>query len=464
MNFSNKAQQQDPIIALATPNGVSAIAVIRLSGKGSIEIVNKVFYGKDLTQQPSHTIHFGVICQDHTVIDEVLVSIFIAPHSFTKEDSVEISCHGSPFIVAQLIALFVAQGVRVADPGEFTKRAFLNGRFDLTQAEAVADLIAANSASTHQIALNQMRGGFSSQLQELRKALIHMAALLELELDFSEEDITLVDRTHLKMLTTELLATLQQLIESFKSGNVIKNGIAVTILGAPNVGKSTLLNALLQEARAIVSPIAGTTRDSIEGSLHLGGLLFRFVDTAGLREKASDDIEAIGMERAKQQASKAKVVLYLVDLSCTTIAQAEQAAAQAITTLHLEKTSFIKIGNKMDIASSATLAAFKANHYLLMAAQSNAGIDALKENLLKVVNQAQIQTAETVVVNARHYERLQKSKISLERVQTGLEEHLPNELLASAIQIALHTLGEITGAITTEEILGEIFSKFCIGK
>ncbi|AWN82085.1 tRNA uridine-5-carboxymethylaminomethyl(34) synthesis GTPase MnmE [Candidatus Cardinium hertigii] len=451
---------QDPIIALATPNGVSAIAVIRLSGRGVIYAVNQVFKGKDLTQQASHTIHFGVIRQGQTVIDEVLVSIFIAPHSFTKEDSVEISCHGSPFIVAQLIELFVARGVRVADPGEFTKRAFLNGRFDLTQAEAVADLIAANSALTHQIALNQMRGGFSSQLQELRKALIHMAALLELELDFSEEDIALVDRIHLKTLTTELLATLQQLIESFKLGNVIKNGIAVTILGAPNVGKSTLLNALLQEERAIVSPIAGTTRDTIEGHLNLDGLLFRFVDTAGLREKASDDIEAIGIERAKQQASKALVVLYLVDLSCMTVVQAEQA----IATLNLAKASLIKIGNKMDIASSAALTAFKAKNYLLTAAQTNEGIDKLKSKILNLFNQAQIQTAETVVVNARHYERLQKSKTALEAIRTGLEEHLPNELLASAIQIALHSLGEITGTITTEEILGEIFSKFCIGK
>lgn len=451
---------QDPIIALATASGVSAIAVVRLSGKDVIAIVNNVFRGKELTQQASHTIHFGLIEHNGTKVDEVLVAIFMAPHSFTKEDSVEISCHGSPLIITQLLQLFVEQGVRMAQPGEFTQRAFLNGRFDLVQAEAVADLIAADSALAHQTALNQMRGGFSSHLQELRNELIHFAAMLDLELDFAEEDVTFLDRTHLKALADKLIEALKLLIESFRLGNVIKNGLSVVITGKPNVGKSTLLNSLLQEERAIVSPIAGTTRDIIEGQLHLGGILFRFIDTAGLRETIADAIEAIGMERAKQQINKAFIVLYLVDLSDTTLIKAEQE----LVALGLSGLPILKIGNKMDVVPSTTLENFAAKDYFLIAAQTNTGVDKLKNKLLELVQHGQINTTGTIVVNARHYDRLQKCKQALETVITGLEHQLSNELLVLDINRARYALGEITGDITTEEILGEIFSKFCIGK
>ncbi|ROT47068.1 tRNA uridine-5-carboxymethylaminomethyl(34) synthesis GTPase MnmE [Candidatus Cardinium hertigii] len=451
---------QEPIIALATSSGVSAIAVVRLSGKGVIKCVNQVFHGADLTQQASHTIHFGVIQQGKTKIDEVLVSIFIAPHSFTKEDSVEISCHGAPFIVERLIQLFLDQGVRIAEAGEFTKRAFLNGRFDLSQAEAVADLIAADAALAHQIALSQMRGCFSSQLQELRNELIHFAAMLELELDFAEEDIDFVDRMHLKVLANKIIERLQLLIESFRLGNVIKHGVSVAIVGQPNVGKSTLLNTLLQEERAIVSPIAGTTRDTIEGLLHLGGLLFRFIDTAGLRESVTDAIEAIGIERTKQQVSKASIVVYLVDIANMTLAQAEEA----VMALGLEGFPLLKVGNKMDIATASTLESFSAKGYLLLSAQTASGIEVLKNELLKQVQHTSLHRVGTIVVNARHYELLQKSRQALQAVVIGLEEKLSNELLVVDIRNALYHLGQITGNITTEEMLGEIFSKFCVGK
>ncbi|WP_243518230.1 MULTISPECIES: tRNA uridine-5-carboxymethylaminomethyl(34) synthesis GTPase MnmE [unclassified Candidatus Cardinium] len=449
---------QDPIIALATPQGVSAIAVVRLSGRGVIQMVNQVFRGNDLTQQASHTIHFGVIQEGDTKIDEVLVSIFIAPHSFTKEDAVEISCHGAPFIVAALIQLFVAQGIRVAEPGEFTKRAFLNGRFDLAQAEAVADLIAADSTLAHQTALSQMRGGFSVTLQTLRQKLRHFAAMLELELDFAEEDVAFLDRNQLQTLASQLIDTLTLLIDSFQLGNVIKQGVAVVIVGKPNVGKSTLLNALLEEERAIVSPIAGTTRDTIEGSLHIGGIRFRFVDTAGLRATVSDAIEAIGIERTKQQLSKACIVLYLVDLSNTTFRQAEED----LVVLGLEGLPAIKIGNKMDLAPAIALESFK--DYFLMNAKKGSGLAVLKNKLLAMVQQESINGLGTIIINARHYDRLQKSKQALEAVVNGLAEQRSNEWLVVDINSALEALGEITGEITTEEILGEIFSKFCIGK
>ncbi|TDG94954.1 tRNA uridine-5-carboxymethylaminomethyl(34) synthesis GTPase MnmE [Cardinium endosymbiont of Culicoides punctatus] len=452
---------QDPIIALATPLGMSAIAVVRLSGKGVISMLNTVFRGNDLTKQASHTIHFGCIQKEDTMIDEVLVALFIAPHSFTKEDSVEISCHGSPFIVHQLIQLFIERGVRIAEPGEFTKRAFLNGRFDLTQAEAVADLISADSALAHQIALRQMRGGFASDLKALREELIHFAAMLELELDFSEENVECLDRTDLQALADKIIVAIRLLMESFSFGNVIKNGIPVVIAGKPNVGKSTLLNNLLHEERAIVSPIAGTTRDTIEGQLHLGGMLFRFIDTAGLRETVSDEIEAIGIDRTKQQLRKASVVFYLVDVSTTTLAEAEEE----LVALGLEGFPIIRIVNKVDIAiSESTLESFVQKDYLPISARANSGTDKLKNELLQIVAGAQLDTTGTVVMNARHYERLQKSKQALEAVITGLKMKLSSELLASDIRTALHHLGEITGDITTEDILGEIFSKFCIGK
>ncbi|MBX9890598.1 MAG: tRNA uridine-5-carboxymethylaminomethyl(34) synthesis GTPase MnmE [Amoebophilaceae bacterium] len=453
-------QKEDPIIALATPLGVGAIAVIRLSGKNIISIVNQVFHGKDLTKQPSHTLHFGVIQKGDRLIDEVLVSLFIAPHSFTKEDAVEISCHGSPFIIEQLIQLFIEQGVRMAEAGEFTKRAFLNGRFDLAQAEAVADLIAAESTLAHQTALHQMRGGFSLQLKALRSELVHFAAMLALELDFAEEAVEFLDRTALSQLVDKLILTLHDLVESFRLGNVIKHGISVVIVGKPNTGKSTLLNQLLEEERAIVSPIAGTTRDVIEGQLHLAGILFRFMDTAGLREAVSDEIEAIGMERTKQQVKKSTLMLYMVDLTEATFLAAEDALKK----LNPQGIALLKIGNKRDLATSTTIASFSNSDYLLLSAQDKTDIALLNSKLVEWVQQQKIQTTGAVVVNARHYDRLQQSKQALEEVKLGITQQLTNELLVVDIHSACYALGEITGEITTEELLGEIFSKFCIGK
>lgn len=452
---------QDPIIALATPAGMGAIAVVRLSGQYVIQIVNQVFHGKNLTTQASHTVHVGLIQKDQVVIDQVTVALFIAPHSFTKEDAVEISCHGSPFIVDQLLQLFVEQGVRIADPGEFTKRAFLNGRFDLTQAEAVADLIAADGARAHQTALNQMRGGFTLQLKELRRKLVHFSALVGVELDFSEEDIAFVDRNQLKALAQELTAHVTALLDSFRYGNVLKKGVSVVIVGQPNVGKSTLLNQLLQEERAIVSAIAGTTRDVIEGRLYIGGFLFRFVDTAGLRDTVADAIEAIGMERARQQLHKADVLLYVADLSEHAFAQAETA----LETLALPDLPLLKIGNKVDIAPASLLESFEKKDYVLLSAQQKETIVVLKDKLLALIQKdAAVDASTPIVVNARHYAHLLKSKQELEAVLEAIERGFPNELLAMEIRNALYPLGEITGEITNEEVLGQIFASFCIGK
>lgn len=451
---------QDPIVALATPCGVGSIAVIRLSGKNIVSIVNQVFYGKDLTKQASHTIHFGTIQRGDMIIDEVLVSIFLAPTSFTKEESVEISCHGSPFIVEKLLQLFIDQGVRMAEPGEFTKRAFLNGRFDLAQAEAVADLIQAESDIAHQAALKQMRGHFSAELQTLRNQLVHFAAMLALELDFSEEDVSFLDRDALSQLATQLIVPLEELIESFRLGNVLKNGLSIAIVGAPNAGKSTLLNHLLQEERAIVSPIAGTTRDTIEGQLHLGGVLCRFIDTAGLRDQVSDEIEAIGIERTKQQLSKSWMVLYVVDVVRTSWIEAEAMLEDVRT----HGGHLIKIGNKIDQATPMMIESFKKKDYLCISAQNGEDIAWIKNKLLAYIQDQPMPASGTIVANMRHYERLQSSKQALEEVLIGITQNLSNELLVVDVQKALYALGEITGEITTEELLGDIFSKFCIGK
>ena len=451
---------QEPIIALATPMGTSAIAVLRLSGKNVISLVNQVFKGKDLTKQASHTLHFGTILDGTELIDEVLIALFVSPHSFTKEDSIEIFCHGSPFIIQRLIQLFLKQGVRMAQAGEFTKRAFLNGRFDLTQAEAVADLIAADSTLSQQTALNQMRGGFSSKLKTLRSQLTHFLAMLELELDFSEEDVTFTDPKQLQTLAHTLIKELTTLLESFRLGNVIKNGIPVTIIGAPNAGKSTLLNHILQEERAIVSSIAGTTRDPIEGQLHLGGLLFRFTDTAGLRTNVLDEIETIGIERTKQALSKASIILYTIDLSCMTFHEAEEA----LKPFNTKHALLLKIGNKVDIAPKNILESFKNQDYLLISAKSDNDINHLKAKILAFVQKNQIHTPNSIFVNMRHYEQLKICKQAMQDVIKGLENNLSNELLAIDLHKAIYALGTITGEITTEDILEEIFSKFCIGK
>lgn len=451
---------QEPIIALATPPGKSAIAVIRLSGQGVISLVNQVFQGKDLTQQPSHTIHLGTLMDQGQVLDEVLVSLFKAPKSFTQEESVEIACHGSMYIVQQIIQVLIALGARLAKPGEFTQRAFLNGRFDLVQAEAVADLIAADTALAHQTALQQMRGGFSSQLKILREKLIHLGALLELELDFAEEDVAFADRTVLESLVQELLVHIEKLIQSFEVGNVIKNGLPIAIVGKPNAGKSTLLNALLQEERAIVSPIPGTTRDLIEAEKNIGGVVCRFIDTAGLRAHTTDTIEAIGIARAREKMQQAALILYIFDLTEESLASI-QSTLQELATLN---TPFIKVGNKLDVAPADLVKSLAQQDFVLIAAAQQQHINQIEKRIIQLFQLDQIAVTDTVIVNARHHESLVKGRGALLDVLQGLSQHLSNELLMLDIKRALDYLGEITGEITTENLLDELFSKFCIGK
>ncbi|MHA7877984.1 MAG: tRNA uridine-5-carboxymethylaminomethyl(34) synthesis GTPase MnmE [Bacteroidota bacterium] len=455
-----RPHQEDPIVALATPPGRSAIAVIRLSGEGVIELVGQVFRGKDLTQQASHTIHFGTIYDDKQLLDEVLVALFRAPKSFTQEDAVEISCHGSNFVVQQIIQLLIRHGARLAKPGEFTLRAFLNGRLDLAQAEAVADLIAADSAVAHRTALQQMRGGFSSKIKQLRAQFVHLASMLELELDFAEEDVAFIDRTALKQLAQALLAPITQLIQSFELGNVIKNGVPTVIAGKPNAGKSTLLNAMLNEDKAIVSHIPGTTRDFIEAEVNIGGINFRCIDTAGLRDATEDTIEAIGIAKTKEQLKKAAIVVYLFDLSTETLSSIHQVVAQ----LEASKVPYIKVGNKIDVASSSLLQALQQEDFILISAAQQQHLNLLKSRLLACVALAQLSETDTIVVNARHHTSLHNCRKALQDVLRGIACNLTHELLAQDIRSALYYLGEITGEVTTDELLGNLFAKFCIGK
>lgn len=450
--------KEDTIIALATPQGVSALAIIRLSGKDCIELTQKIFRGKDLTQQPSHTLHFGTLMDQDKPIDEVLVSIFKEGNSFTKENSVEISCHGSMVIVKAIIKLFLRQGVRLAEPGEFTKRAFFNGRFDLAQAEAVADLIHAETDNARQAALNQMRGGFSKEIQHLRDELIHFASLIELELDFGEEDVEFAKRDDLRKLIIRIQSYLQSLIESFDQGNVIKNGVPIVIAGKPNAGKSTLLNALLNEEKAIVSEIAGTTRDVIEDEVTLGGIRFRFMDTAGLRETA-DVVEAIGVKRTHETMKKASLILYLFDLSSTTLADMSEEE-QNIQSVGVP---YLKIGNKIDKADESLLKELSPD-FILISAGSKTNISLLKEKLLSRFQVTEIKQGDVVVTNLRHYQNLVQTNQSLNKVLQGMDEGATGDFIAMDIRQSLHYLGEITGTITSDDLLANIFSKFCIGK
>lgn len=448
----------DTIIALATPPGVSALGIIRLSGKNAIELTQAVFKGKNLEQQPSHTVHLGTI-GDGRAIDEVMVSLFKEPNSFTKENSVEISCHGSPVIIKEIIKLFLKRGVRLAEPGEFTKRAFLNGRFDLAQAEAVADLIHAETDNARQAALNQMRGGFSKEIQKLREELIHFASLIELELDFGEEDVEFAKRDDLKKLILQIQSYLTSLIQSFDQGNVIKNGIPTVIAGKPNAGKSTLLNALLNEEKAIVSEIPGTTRDVIEDEMIVGGIAFRFMDTAGLRE-TTDVVESIGVERTRDRMKKASLILYLFDLAITTLEEIQTEEVE------LKKLGipYLKIGNKMDKASMAFIELLKEEDFLFISAATKTNISTLKEKIVSQFQIKEIKQGDVVVTNLRHYQNLVQTHLSLERVLAGMEEGTTGDFLAMDIRQALHYLGEITGTITSDDLLANIFGKFCIGK
>ncbi|NOS54864.1 MAG: tRNA uridine-5-carboxymethylaminomethyl(34) synthesis GTPase MnmE [Cyclobacteriaceae bacterium] len=448
----------DTIIALATPPGVSALSIIRLSGKNAIELTQNVFQGKKLGQQPSHTIHLGTIGEDKA-IDEVMVSLFKEPNSFTKENSVEISCHGSPVIIKEIIKLFLKRGVRLAEPGEFTKRAFLNGRFDLAQAEAVADLIHAETDNARQAALNQMRGGFSKEIQKLREELIHFASLIELELDFGEEDVEFAKREDLKKLILQIQSYLTSLIQSFDQGNVIKNGIPTVIAGKPNAGKSTLLNALLNEEKAIVSEIPGTTRDVIEDEMIVGGIAFRFMDTAGLRE-TTDVVESIGVERTRDRMKKASLILYLFDLVNTTLEEI-QTEEVGLKKLGIP---YLKIGNKIDKADAVLIDQLKKEDFIFISASAKTNLVQLKEKIVSQFQIKEIKQGDVVVTNLRHYQNLVQTHLSLERVLVGMEQGTTGDFLAMDIRQALHYIGEITGTITSDDLLANIFSKFCIGK
>lgn len=460
MSFS-LSEQNDTIIALATPQGVGAIAVIRLSGKDAIQLTNDVFFGKDLSKQESHTIHFGTIRDGEKIIDEVLVSLFIAPKSFTKENVVEISTHGSSYIINQVLKLLIRKGARPAKPGEFTQRAFLNGQFDLAQAEAVADLIHADSETSHQAALSQMRGGFSSEIQELRSRLIHFASMIELELDFGEEDVEFASREELRALVERLLRVVEELILSFDLGNVIKNGVPTVIAGKPNAGKSTLLNALLNEEKAIVSEIAGTTRDFIEDEINIGGVIFRFIDTAGLRE-TTDTIEAIGVSRTQEKMKSASLILYLFDLGDTDLVEINRD----VNKLENQGVPFLKVANKVDKGNPQLISELKEKHpdTIFISAGKRENLEDLKARILVLVNLDKFRTGNTIVTNVRHYDSLVKTRESLFDILGGLDNEVTNDFVAMDIRRSLHFLGEITGEITTDDLLENIFRNFCIGK
>ena len=448
----------DTIVALATAHGVSAIGVIRLSGPKAISMVDGVFPSKDLTKAAGNTLHVGVLKHEGQPLDEVVVSIFRAPRSYTAEDVAEISCHGSPYIQEQIINAFVSLGARMAKPGEFTQRAFLHGKLDLTQAEAVADLIASNTAASQEHALKNIRGGFSDVLKKLRDELISFSALIELELDFSQEDVEFADRTRLYGLINTIDGTVAELIHSFKLGNVIKNGVKVAIVGKPNAGKSTLLNSLLNENRAIVSEIAGTTRDTIEEVINIDGILFRLIDTAGIRE-SNDEIEVIGVEKSREKMKEADIVLYLFDAAAETPGELDAAVAL----LREVNPNYVLVGNKADLVSDVS-EKFAGRDALYISAKTHHHVDALKERLVDKVLQGQVNMESTIVTNARHYASLQQVASSIHDVQVGMDGNIPGDLLALDIRRALHFLGEITGEITTEDQLDYIFSKFCIGK
>ncbi len=451
----NNLLQEDTICALATGGGLSAIAVLRLSGKEAIKITNAVF-SKDISASKSHTIHFGTISESTKIIDEVLVSIFKDGKSYTGEETVEISCHGSTFIQNKLLQLFITKGCRMATAGEFTMRAFRNGKLDLSQAESVADLIASESEAAHQTALKQLRGGFSNKLQELRTKLIDFASLIELELDFSEEDVEFADRKQFETLLAAIKEELEKLVQSFKLGNVIKNGIPVAILGAPNVGKSTLLNTLLNEDKAIVSDIAGTTRDAIEEELNIQGFKFRFIDTAGIRE-TTDTIENLGIKKSLEKAGIANIILFLID--------ADASLDNQLLELKKIKTSagdkLLLVINKIDLNPE-----IKDNFKdaLFISAKKDEGIEILKERLLTFVNTEQLSNNETIVTNLRHYEELQLTLHEINSIINGLNSGLTGDFLAVNIRQSLFHLGSITGEVTTDTLLGNIFGKFCIGK
>ncbi len=478
----------DTIVALATPNGTGAIGIIRLSGDDAITIADRVFHGKRLSQQATHTVHFGTIrTTDGRILDEVLATVFVAPRSYTRQNIVEFSCHGSPYILQQMITLLLHHGARLATAGEFTLRAFLNGQLDLSQAEAVADLIASESETAHTLAIQQMRGGFSDEIKALRHELINFASLIELELDFGEEDVEFADRKALKILVERIQRSIQRLLDSFALGNVLKNGVSTVIAGRPNAGKSTLLNALLNEDRAIVSEIAGTTRDTIEETLNIAGITFRLIDTAGIRE-ATDQIEAIGVARTIEKVATSTILCYVFDIAETKIDEVLADLAK----LYRPDLQLLVLCNKMDKnpyfrpewltnPTDETIPPFfltddfepknyvnpivlKNEQIITLSAVNGQNIGWLKENLSNLVLSKGLNLDNTIVSNARHATALQQSAQSLDAVLAGLASGLTQDFIAMDIRRSLTHLGMITGEVSTEDLLENIFSKFCIGK
>ena len=470
--MSTEHKMQETIVALATPTGVGAIGVIRLSGSGAFQVANSVFKGKNLSNQESHTIHFGTIrTEDGQILDEVLAFIFKGPNSYTGEDIIEFSCHGSPYIIDQILQLMIRNGARFAKPGEFTMRAYLNGKLDLSQAEAVGDLIAASSAGEHQFAMQQMRGGISKKISGLRQQLLDFASLIELELDFGEEDVAFADRKALSDLVDQIHGLVQKLIDSFSFGNAVKQGINTVIAGRPNAGKSTLLNALLNESRAIVSDIAGTTRDTIEEEMVIDGIRFRFIDTAGLRD-AQDSIEAIGIEKTLEKVAQAAILLYVFDVIQTSPQQVQEDVEKWMTSgKHI-----LLIANKMDLNPYTTFEQYFPDEvtrealqiapasWIPISAKNEMNISHLKTSILKTALGERVNMDGTVITNARHYESLIKVRENMEAVSRGLSEGITGDFLAMDIRAAIHWLGEITGEISTDDLLGNIFGRFCIGK
>ena len=460
---------QETIVALATPSGAGAIAIIRLSGKDAITLAAEVFQsvsGKDITKQKTHTIHLGHIVDNGKVYDQVLLSIFKGPNSYTGENVIEISCHGSTFIQQQIIQLLLRRGAKMAQAGEFTLRAFLNGKLDLSQAEAVADLIASDNEASHQIAMQQMRGGFSNEIAKLREELLNFASLIELELDFAEEDVEFADRTQFHDLLERIEFVLKRLIDSFAVGNVIKNGIPVAIVGEPNVGKSTLLNALLNEERAIVSDIAGTTRDTIEDELVINGIGFRFIDTAGIRE-TQDHVESIGIQKTFEKIEQAQVVMFLVDSTELTMESLERLKVEVekIKNKYPQK-ALLTIFNKKDKLEESLLQNLESQieNSIFISAKQKVGIEELKNELMSFVNTGALRNNETIVTNTRHYDSLLKALEEIQKVKWGLDSGISSDLMAIDIRSALYFFGEITGEVTNDELLGNIFANFCIGK